>query len=73
MGLGRLIVIGVVAWLCFRWWQQRRARAADKSRAQEGGRMVSCETCGVFVPEGDAHRASGKAWRCSQHRHGGAG
>ena len=73
MGVGRLIIIGLVAWLCFRWWQRRRTESAGTPRAQEGGRMVSCETCGVFVPEAEAHRSPDKAWRCGQHRHGGAG
>ena len=73
MGVGRLIVIGLVVWMGLRWWRSRRAAASDAPDTRHGGRMVACETCGVFVPETEASRTTRNAWRCSQHRHVGAG
>lgn len=73
MGVGRLVVIGLLVWLCFRWWQRRRVRPGTTPRAQEGGRMVSCETCGIFVPQAEASRTPANTWRCSQHRDDGPG
>ena len=68
MGLGRLVVIGIVIWLCLRWWWRRDGGNAATPAARQGGRAVACDICGVFVPEREAFRSDGGKHRCSLHR-----
>ena len=76
MGLIRLLIIALIAWIVFsalKDWLNR----PDQPKKRAGGeieQMVKCAHCGLHVPESEAIRAGG-SYYCSNahrdaHRHG---
>lgn len=71
MGLIRLIILGVVVWLCLRMVKKFQAEQARKSKTRQSldrTNMVPCEVCNVHLPENQAF-GHGDLWFCSEaHR-----
>lgn len=67
MPLIRLVIIAAVLWFAIRM-VRRVMQAAAKRKTELGyrGRMVTCEVCGVYLPEHDAIERNGK-FRCDAH------
>ncbi len=74
MGLVRLLVILVIAWLIYsttrRWLasldQKRDQKKSDRSAHIET--MVSCAYCGLHVPQKEALQMQGKYYCSSEHQ-----
>ena len=73
MGLIRLVVILIIAWLVYsltrRWLaslDQKRVQKRDKSPHIEN--MVSCALCNLHIPQDEAVQAQGKYYCCAEHR-----
>lgn len=71
MGLIRLILIGVVIWLCLRMvrkYQAGKSARPNTRKPLERANMVPCHVCGVHVPESDATQHQ-QLWFCgTAHR-----
>ncbi|NOZ36930.1 MAG: hypothetical protein GXP11_02465 [Gammaproteobacteria bacterium] len=74
MGLVRLVVILIIAWLIYsttrRWlasldqkWDQKKSGRSEKIET-----MVSCAYCGLHVPQNEALQAQGKYYCSSEHQ-----
>lgn len=67
MGLIRLIILGVVVWLCLRMVRQFQAAQLRKSASRkkiDQSNMVPCAFCNVHLPENQAV-PHGDLWFCS--------
>ena len=72
MGLIRLIVILLAAWLVWKLYKGYKARQLasrkTKTRTLPRGKMVKCEYCEVHLPEANAVSHE-ELWFCNQqHR-----
>jgi hypothetical protein len=68
MILLRLVLIGFVLWLAFRI--VRRFLLAKKRTDRDAtyrGKMVTCEVCGVYLPETDATAKPDGLFYCDKH------
>ncbi len=69
MGLIRLLIIAMVAWLAwclFTNYQKKiRKSNAEKPRSLAKVKMVQCAQCQVHVPKTDATQAEGR-WFCGK-------
>ncbi len=70
MGLFRLILLFIIVWLVLGLIRRLRAGPpASHPRSQpRPTRMVRCDRCGVFVPEGEAVHAGGRVYCSPAHR-----
>ena len=69
MGI-RYILLGVVLWLLItiiRWfiWRRREERRAKQSRSAMN--MVSCDNCGIHLPQSEAISHEGRYYCCKEH------
>jgi len=64
----RMVIIGAVLWFAMRLVRRvMNAAAARKSGLAHQGKMVSCDICGVYLPEHDAIARRDGKFRCDQH------
>ncbi|CEA05811.1 hypothetical protein BN1049_02282 [Pseudomonas saudimassiliensis] len=72
MGLIKLFIILVLAYIAFVFWRQWKAAQTEKRRAapppQQSPRMVRCQQCQLHLPEHLALRQGNKWYCCSEHR-----
>ncbi len=73
MGLIRLAVLFIIAWLIYsltcRWLASLDQRREHKSgRSAHIETMVSCAYCGLHVPQNEALQAQGKYYCSGEHR-----
>ncbi len=78
MGLIRLVVILIIAWLAYsltrRWLaslDQKRIQKQAQKKQDKSSRietMVSCALCDLHVPQDEAVQAQGKYYCCAEHR-----
>lgn len=68
MHLLRLAIIAIVVWFGMRLVRRLlHANAARKSEVGYRGKMVSCDVCGVYLPEHDAVTSGDGIFRCDRH------
>ncbi len=68
MPILRLVIIAVVVWFAMRVVRRLlRATSASKTEVGYRGKMVTCEICGVYLPEHDAVCAADGKYRCDKH------
>jgi len=53
MGLKNLIILGLLIWAGAVLWRRWKLASRRPPAAGHGGRMVKCDECGVYVPEGE--------------------
>ncbi|HKK14984.1 MAG TPA: PP0621 family protein [Gammaproteobacteria bacterium] len=65
----RLLIIAAVIWLAFKLLRPRPPRPKPRlATRRDGGRMVRCDDCGLYVPEKEAV-STGDHHYCSEaHR-----
>lgn len=70
--MGKLILLLLVALAAFVIFKGLKAprgpRSPDRSADAASERMVTCERCGVHLPESDSVRADGKYFCSEEHR-----
>lgn len=68
--MGKLILLGVLAFLV--WWVWRKARTPADRRQGVAERpaesMVSCARCGVNQPQSECVESAGRYYCCEAHR-----
>ncbi len=64
MGIGRVLVIAAIIWFAISLYRRlrRRPQAVIKD-----AKLIRCDVCGVFLPEGDATALPNGEFRCAQH------
>lgn len=71
----RLLIFGFLIYLVYRLFSgmfsgpQIGRRSADNSPSADSGKMVKCETCGLYIPENEAvtrHVQGRTEYFCSQ-------
>lgn len=64
----RLIILVVVLWFAMRV-VRRVLRGIEKRKSELSyrGKMVSCDLCGVYLPEHDALVGRDGKFRCTNH------
>lgn len=70
MGLIKLFILLVLAYIAFVFWRQFKAAQAEKHRTppQQPPKMVRCAQCQLHLPEHLALRQDDKWYCCSEHR-----
>lgn len=78
MGLIRLVVILIIAWLAYsltrRWLaslDQKQIQKQERKKRDESSHietMVSCALCDLHIPQSEAVQAQGKYYCCAEHR-----
>lgn len=71
MGLIRLLVILIIAWLVYSMTRRWLASLEQKKQQQDASRietMVSCAHCGLHIPQKEALQAQGKYFCSEEHR-----
>ncbi len=71
MGLIKLFIFLVLAYVALTFWRQMKAAQADRRRTtnhQQAPKMVRCAQCQLHLPEHLAIRADDKWYCCSEHR-----
>ncbi len=70
MGLIRLILLVILGVLLYRFWRNWQARKAisGTATAQDQGRMLACDHCGLYFPEQDAVREDTQVFCSEAHR-----
>ncbi len=73
--MGRIffwVFIGIALYLAIRWWMiKQRLRDRPSAREVRTETMVSCERCGLRLPQSDAlvgPADSGRWYCCEEHR-----
>ena len=61
-----LILIVVVVWRLAKGFRNKDADGRGSAPAPE--RMVSCEHCGLYLPQGEAVGEGGRYFCCAEHR-----
>ena len=59
------IALAVIVMVIKRLWLQKRQTPGNRELT---GRMVQCETCGIFVPEQEALERDGHHYCSREHR-----
>ena len=68
MYLLRLLIIAIVIWFAMRMVKRViRAKTARKGDPVYRGNMVTCEICGVYLPENDAVSDQDGKFQCDLH------
>ena len=70
MGIIRLIILLLLAYLIWRLYQSTRQALAPRPPAQTQGtpRMVKCLHCGIHVPESDATWVDDRSFCSEEHQ-----
>ena len=70
MGIIRLVVILVIAWLIYSLTRRWLASLQNKSGARQEhiGTMVSCDQCGLHIPQNEAIQSGGKNFCSIEHK-----
>lgn len=71
MGLIKLFILLVLAYVALTFWRQMKAAQADRRRStpqQQAPKMVRCAQCHVHLPEHLAIRDNDQWYCCSEHR-----
>ena len=72
MGLIKLFILLVLAYIAFVFWRQWKAAQAERRRAgpppNQPPKMVRCAQCQLHLPEHLALRQDDKWYCCSEHR-----
>ena len=74
MGLIRLVVILIIAWLVYsltrRWLASLEQKRTQKKQGETSHieTMVSCAHCGLHIPQNEAIQAQGKYYCSDEHR-----
>lgn len=72
MGLIKLFILLVLAYIALIFWRQMKAAQADRRRTppppQQAPKMVRCAQCQVHLPEHLAIRGGDNWYCCSEHR-----
>jgi hypothetical protein len=64
----RLLIIAIVIWFAMRMVKRvLTAKAARKIDPGYRGKMVTCEICGVYLPENDAVSNQSGKFQCDRH------
>ena len=70
--MGRIlfwILLGLVVYVAFRWWQRQSQRVSRRPPAPPiSETMVRCDHCGINVPESEAVTAGGRRFCTAEHR-----
>ncbi|MFP6682126.1 MAG: PP0621 family protein [Gammaproteobacteria bacterium] len=68
MNLLRLLLIAIVIWFAMRMVKRViSAKTARKGDPGYRGNMVTCEICGVYLPENDAVSNQDGKFQCDLH------
>ncbi len=68
MHLLRLLIIAIVIWFAMRMVKRViGAKTARKDDPGYRGKMVTCEICGVYLPENDAVSNQDGKFLCDRH------
>ncbi len=71
MGLVRLVVMFIIAWLIYsltRRWLASLDQEQKSGRSAHIETMVRCADCGLHVPQNEALQAQGKYYCSDEHR-----
>ncbi|MFT4581673.1 MAG: hypothetical protein ACI915_002123 [Gammaproteobacteria bacterium] len=64
----RLAIIAVVLWFTFRIVKRLISSAKSRDiRLRDGGKMVNCVVCRVYLPESDAKALGDGKFKCKMH------
>lgn len=72
MSLMRIVLIGFLIWVAIVIYRRvmQSARAARRPGPIDGGKMVKCQVCSVFLPEAEAVKDTAQRHYCPAHRPG---
>ena len=72
MGLIKLIILGVLAWLAITLWRRaqltRQRNTTSATKPDQAPVMVRCAHCQVHLPQDRALRAHDSWYCCAEHR-----
>lgn len=70
MNLVRLVLVGFLIWVAIVVYRRmmRSARPSRRPGPVDGGKMVKCQVCSVFLPEAEAVKGTEQRYYCPAHR-----